>query len=93
MYYAIAMGAGSVMNYIWSKKNPKSYDLYMFAIAAGLLAGEGLGGVFNALLAVIGVDGGGKSNSSNRCMMILRCSFSTWDRNRMPPKRILWLML
>ncbi|KAL0567705.1 hypothetical protein V5O48_014290 [Marasmius crinis-equi] len=38
--------------------NPKSFDLYMFAIAASLLAGEGLGGVFNALLAVIGVDGG-----------------------------------
>lgn len=31
--------------------------MYMFAIAAGLLAGEGLGGVFSALLAVAGVDG------------------------------------
>lgn len=29
-------------------------------IQAGLLAGEGLGGVFQALLAVIGVDGGSK---------------------------------
>ena len=34
--------------------------MYMFAISAGLLAGEGLGGVFQALLAVAGVDGGGK---------------------------------
>ncbi|ESK88593.1 oligopeptide transporter [Moniliophthora roreri MCA 2997] len=58
VYYAIAMGVGSVINYFWAKRNPKSYDLYMFAVAAGLLAGEGLGGVFNALLAVIGVDGG-----------------------------------
>ncbi|KAL0569402.1 hypothetical protein V5O48_012567, partial [Marasmius crinis-equi] len=57
-YYSIAMAVGSVFNYYWAKRNPKSFDLYMFAIAAGLLAGEGLGGVFNALLAVIGVDGG-----------------------------------
>ncbi|KAF9269609.1 OPT oligopeptide transporter [Marasmius fiardii PR-910] len=57
-YYSIAMAVGSVMNYYWLKRSPKTYDLYMFAVAAGLLAGEGLGGVFNALLAVIGVDGG-----------------------------------
>uniref|UniRef100_A0A0W0GF66 Putative oligopeptide transporter n=1 Tax=Moniliophthora roreri TaxID=221103 RepID=A0A0W0GF66_MONRR len=58
VYYPIAMAAGSVFNYFWQKRNPKSYDLYMFAISAGLLAGEGMGGVFNALLAVAGVDGG-----------------------------------
>ncbi|KAK7047421.1 hypothetical protein VNI00_006652 [Paramarasmius palmivorus] len=58
VYYPIAMAAGSVFNYFWLKRNPKSYDLYMFAISAGLLAGEGMGGVFNALLAVAGVDGG-----------------------------------
>lgn len=58
VYYPIAMAVGAVFNYYWRKRNPKSFDLYMFAIAAGLLAGEGLGGVFNALLAVIGVDGG-----------------------------------
>ncbi|KAJ8086152.1 hypothetical protein PM082_004974 [Marasmius tenuissimus] len=56
-YYSIAMAVGSVFNYFWAKRNPKSFDLYMFAISAGLLAGEGLGGVFNALLAVAGVDG------------------------------------
>lgn len=32
--------------------------MYMFAISAGMLAGEGLGGVFQALLAVAKVDGG-----------------------------------
>ncbi|KAK1226738.1 hypothetical protein PQX77_010283 [Marasmius sp. AFHP31] len=57
VFYPIAMAVGSVINYFWQKRNPKSHDLYMFAISAGLLAGEGLGGVFNALLAVIGVDG------------------------------------
>ncbi|KAF5368921.1 hypothetical protein D9758_002936 [Tetrapyrgos nigripes] len=58
VYYSLAMAVGSTFNYFWMKRNPAGYDMYMFAIAAGLLAGEGLGGVFNALLAVIGVDGG-----------------------------------
>ncbi|KAJ3564039.1 hypothetical protein NP233_g8551 [Leucocoprinus birnbaumii] len=57
-FYPIAMAAGSIYCYLWKKRNPASYDMYMFAISAGLLAGEGLGGVFQALLAVIGVDGG-----------------------------------
>ncbi|PFH49590.1 hypothetical protein AMATHDRAFT_76138 [Amanita thiersii Skay4041] len=58
VFYSIAMAVGSSFNYFWLKRNPRSFDMYMFAIAAGLLAGEGLGGVFQALLAVIGVDGG-----------------------------------
>jgi len=59
-YYGTAMIVGATVNHFWAKRNPAGYDMYMFAIAAGLLAGEGLGGVFNALLAVIGVDGGSK---------------------------------
>ncbi|KAJ3530211.1 hypothetical protein NMY22_g8666 [Coprinellus aureogranulatus] len=58
VYYPIAMAAGSTFNYFWLRRNPKSYDMYMFAVSAGLLAGEGLGGVFQALLAIAGVDGG-----------------------------------
>ncbi|KAI4528915.1 OPT oligopeptide transporter protein-domain-containing protein [Schizophyllum commune] len=56
-YYGIAMFAGATFNWIWKRRNPESFDMYMFAVSAGLLAGEGLGGVFNALLAVIGVSG------------------------------------
>ncbi|KAF8340908.1 oligopeptide transporter [Amanita rubescens] len=56
-YYSLAMAIGSVVCYVWSKKNVASYDMYMFAVAAGLIAGEGLGGVFQALLAVTGIDG------------------------------------
>ena len=51
------MGCGSLFGHVWMKKNPLSFDMYMFPVAAGLLAGEGLGGVFAALLAVAGVDG------------------------------------
>ena len=49
--------AGSLMNFFWARRNPASFDMYMFALAAGLLAGEGLGGVLQALLAVAKVDG------------------------------------
>ncbi|KIL64122.1 hypothetical protein M378DRAFT_178959 [Amanita muscaria Koide BX008] len=55
-YYALAMAIGSMGNFIWRKRNPASHDMYMFAVAAGIVAGEGLGGVFQALLAVIGID-------------------------------------
>jgi hypothetical protein len=34
--------------------------MFMFAIAAGFIAGEGLGGVFNALLAIVKADGSRK---------------------------------
>ena len=51
------MAVGSLFAYFWLKKNPKSYDMYGFAVSAGLIAGEGLGGVFQALLAVAGVGG------------------------------------
>jgi len=57
VYYSLAMAAGATFNFFWHRRNPASYDMYMFAVSAGLLAGEGLGGVFQALLAVAGVDG------------------------------------
>lgn len=57
-FYSIAMAAGATFNMIWMRRNPASFEMFMFAISAGMLAGEGLGGVFQALLAIIGVDGG-----------------------------------
>jgi hypothetical protein len=55
------MAVGSSVNYFWMLRNPANFDMYMFAISAGMLAGEGLGGVFQAFLAIVGVDGGSKS--------------------------------
>ncbi|KAI0371064.1 OPT oligopeptide transporter [Pilatotrama ljubarskyi] len=55
--FSIAMAIGSVFNYLWMKRNPAGFDMYMFAVAAGMLAGEGLGGVLQALLAIAKVDG------------------------------------
>ncbi|KAI0034683.1 oligopeptide transporter [Vararia minispora EC-137] len=57
VYYPIAMAAGATFNYFWARRSPSTFDMYMFPVSAGMLAGEGLGGVFGALLAVAGVDG------------------------------------
>ncbi|KAG8809379.1 hypothetical protein FRC18_004577 [Serendipita sp. 400] len=51
------MAFGSTFAWLWVKKYPKNYDMYGFAVSAGMLAGEGLGGVFQALLNVAGVLG------------------------------------
>ncbi|QRV76781.1 OPT oligopeptide transporter protein [Ceratobasidium sp. AG-Ba] len=58
-YYGTAMAAGATFNYIWERRNIRSFDMYMFPISAGLLAGEGLGGVLLALLSVAGVGADG----------------------------------
>jgi uncharacterized oligopeptide transporter (OPT) family protein len=52
-----AMVMGSSVAYVWAKKNPKHYDIFCYAIAAGLIAGEGIGGVVNAILQVANVSG------------------------------------
>ena len=57
-YYPIAMSIGATTALIWKSKLPRSFDLLAFAIAAGLIAGEGMAGVFNAILTIVGVDGG-----------------------------------
>lgn len=57
LQYSIAMGAGSLFAYMWLKRNPRGYDLYGFPVSAGMLAGEGLGGVMQALLSVAKVGG------------------------------------
>lgn len=58
VYYPIAMIIGATGNYFWERRSPATFDMYGFALAAGLVAGEGIGGVMNAILAVAGVDGG-----------------------------------
>ncbi|KAG8821599.1 hypothetical protein FRC17_009780 [Serendipita sp. 399] len=57
LQYSIAMAFGSTFAWFWLRKSPKTYDMYGFAVSAGMLAGEGLGGVFQALLNVAGVMG------------------------------------
>ncbi|KAG8631230.1 hypothetical protein KVT40_000370 [Elsinoe batatas] len=56
-YYSTAMLIGAIVAHIWAKKSAKSFDMYCYAIAAGLIAGEGLGGVVGACLELGGVSG------------------------------------
>lgn len=56
-YYPIAMCMGATSALFWKAKRPQSFDLLAFAIAAGLIAGEGMAGVFNAILTIVNVDG------------------------------------
>jgi uncharacterized oligopeptide transporter (OPT) family protein len=48
---------GSITSWWWRKYFPRGFETYAFSVAAGLVAGEGLGGVVNAALTLGGVDG------------------------------------
>lgn len=56
-YYSTARLMGATVSHFWQKKNPASFETYCFAVAAGLIAGEGLGGVIGAALQLAGVSG------------------------------------
>ncbi|EFP84727.2 hypothetical protein PGT21_006799 [Puccinia graminis f. sp. tritici] len=64
--YASAMALASILTYFWKKKFNRTYDIYAYSLAAGLMSGEGLGGVLNALFSVAGI-GGKKYGSSALC--------------------------
>jgi hypothetical protein len=53
-----AMVIGSTAAYFWRKKAGANYAMYCYPIAAGFIAGEGLGGIVNAILTIAGVGGG-----------------------------------
>ncbi|KAK7749088.1 hypothetical protein SLS62_008483 [Diatrype stigma] len=48
---------GALVAFIWRKWKLSSFDLYAYAVAAGLIAGEGLGGVVGAILQIANVSG------------------------------------
>lgn len=56
-YYGLAMCIGATAAAIWAKRNPKSFDTLGYAVAAGFIAGEGIGGVVNAIFQVAGISG------------------------------------
>lgn len=55
-FYSIAMFLGMVVYQIWRQTDIKRADSLGFAIASGLIAGEGLMGVGTAVLQVLGID-------------------------------------
>lgn len=56
-FYGTAMTIGAIVTWIWQRHNPQMFEMMGYAIAAGLIAGEGIGGVVNAVLQVLGVSG------------------------------------
>ena len=46
---------GAVARFLWSLKMPASEELYMPAVATGLIAGDGLWTIPAAILAIAGV--------------------------------------
>ncbi|PVH77466.1 OPT superfamily oligopeptide transporter [Cadophora sp. DSE1049] len=55
--YNIAIAIGATVAYFWIKKYPASANMYIYALAAGLIAGEGIGGVVNAIFQLAGISG------------------------------------
>ncbi|KAK4609469.1 putative metal-nicotianamine transporter [Fulvia fulva] len=55
--YAIAMAAGAMVTCVWSWKFKASYGRNGYAVPAGLIAGEGIGGLIAALLEITNVGG------------------------------------
>ncbi|KAK1855154.1 oligopeptide transporter [Colletotrichum chrysophilum] len=55
--YANAIMFGAITAWWWRKYFPKNFETHCFAAAAGLIAGEGFGGVINAALELGGASG------------------------------------
>ena len=51
------MCIGAIPAYYGAKRNPQHFDIYGYAVAAGLIAGEGIGGVVNAIFQIAGISG------------------------------------
>ncbi|KAG8378608.1 hypothetical protein BUALT_Bualt07G0003200 [Buddleja alternifolia] len=54
-YFAIDMCVGSLILYIWQKRNKDSADALAPAVASGLICGDGIWAIPNSILALVGV--------------------------------------
>ena len=70
--YPMAMLFGSGIAMVWRKHWPAGAVMYCYAVAAGMIAGEGLGGIANAVLQIAGVAGSAKGTSVG-CPMDVFC--------------------
>jgi len=52
-YFSMTMFFGAVALLIWQARNKEHCDRFLFAVASGLIAGEGLGGIVNALVKLL----------------------------------------
>ncbi|PYI08796.1 OPT superfamily oligopeptide transporter [Aspergillus sclerotiicarbonarius CBS 121057] len=54
----LALLIGATISFLWGKSKPENHGNYSFPVAAGMIAGEGIGGVINAIIAIAGVTAG-----------------------------------
>jgi uncharacterized oligopeptide transporter (OPT) family protein len=55
--YAIAILIGALVAWYWTKVDNNSFQMFGYAVAAGGIAGEGIGGVLNAAIHIMGFGG------------------------------------
>lgn len=52
-----AMAIGAIIAMFWARRSARSFDDYGYGVAAGFMAGEGIGGVLNAIIQILGFSG------------------------------------
>lgn len=55
--YGLSMLMGAILAWVWNKRNSRSFGCYGYGVAAGFMAGEGIGGVVNAVIQISGISG------------------------------------
>ena len=55
-FYSVAFLIGAIAYGFWKRRNASSAEALGFAVASGLIAGEGLMTIVNAALKIAGVD-------------------------------------
>ena len=55
--YGTALLIGALIASVWARRNPQAFEMLGYAVAAGFMAGEGIGGVVNAIIQIVGVSG------------------------------------
>lgn len=70
--YSIAMAAGALAAFVWRQRWRSSYTRNGYAVPAGLIAGEGIGGLIAALLEITGV-GGSAYGTGIGCVLDAYC--------------------
>ena len=53
---SLVMFYGLIIWLVWKRLSPDTAEKYTFAVASGLIAGEGLIGIINAGLTIAGVE-------------------------------------
>ena len=70
--YPTAMAIGATFAHFWRKNHPANFGMYCYAVAAGMIAGEGLGGIVGAILQIAGVAGSYKGTAIG-CPAMVYC--------------------